>query len=471
MTVTVTPAVTTTGDFSIALTPPSLSVVQGGKGSSVIALTATNGFHGTVNVSLAGLPAGVTSNFSELDAAGKLLVTFTASATATSGASKVTVTAVSGALTHSAILTLMVVAPGAGTVPVNLSASYNVLASAVDNVPFASVGLDRVGDAYSGVLLGASQSVNGTVFALGPMGVADAVSERTVALPSGQFTGLKMLATGVQGNQADQSFTVTYTDGTKSTFKQSLSDWFSFQNNAGETIAVATGYRDVFLGTTDPRIFNLYSYSFSLNGAKTVRFLTLPVNRNVIVLAVTLTGGIPVAVPTDLSKSFNAVGITSDGKPFNSGLDGDGYAYSKALLGGSVTVGKTQFLLEPADQPNVVSGTGNPIALPAGKYSSLLILGTAVNGAQTLQPFTVTYSDGTAANFTQNLSDWFAPGEFPGESVALATRYRNVGDGSADGRNFYLYEYSFDLDNTKTVASVTLPANANVKVLAMDLKP
>jgi alpha-mannosidase len=38
-------------------------------------------------------------------------------------------------------------------------------------------------------------------------------------------------------------------------------------------------------GTTRPGPYYLYSYAFALNSAKTVKTLTLPANRNVVVLA------------------------------------------------------------------------------------------------------------------------------------------------------------------------------------------
>ena len=41
-------------------------------------------------------------------------------------------------------------------------------------------------------------------------------------------------------------------------------------------------------GTLDNRTFYLYGYSFALNSAKTPVSLTLPKNRNVVVLAVDL---------------------------------------------------------------------------------------------------------------------------------------------------------------------------------------
>jgi hypothetical protein len=51
-------------------------------------------------------------------------------------------------------------------------------------------------------------------------------------------------------------------------------------------------YRDNSTGTTDGEVFHLYGYSFALNSAKTVRSITLPQNRNAVVLAITLAGSV-----------------------------------------------------------------------------------------------------------------------------------------------------------------------------------
>jgi hypothetical protein len=97
-----------------------------------------------------------------------------------------------------------------------------------------------------------------------------------------------MLATGVNGNQASQAFTVTYTDNTTQSFTQSVSDWAHPQNFAGESIAVTMAHRDISDGTTQVRTVNLFAYSFAVNNTKTVKSITLPNNRNVVVLAITL---------------------------------------------------------------------------------------------------------------------------------------------------------------------------------------
>lgn len=93
------------------------------------------------------------------------------------------------------------------------------------------------------------------------MGVLDAVSGQAITLPAGKFAALKLLATGVNGNQTAQTFTVTYTDGTTSSFAQNLSDWCTPQNFSGETNAVPGTYRDNSTGTIDVRTLYLYGYA------------------------------------------------------------------------------------------------------------------------------------------------------------------------------------------------------------------
>ena len=93
-----------------------------------------------------------------------------------------------------------------------------------------------------------------------------------------------------------------------------------------------------------------------------------------------------------------------------------------------------------------------------------------MNGNQPSQTFIVNYTDGTNSTFTQSISDWFTPQNYSGESQVLQMAYRVAANGSLDNRTFYLYGYSFTLNPAKTVASIVLPANKNVVVLALDLQ-
>jgi beta-glucanase (GH16 family) len=165
----------------------------------------------------------------------------------------------------------------------------------------------------------------------------------------------------------------------------------------------------------------------------------------------------------------NQVGGVGDGTPFSGGLDGNGYAYSAKLLGPAVTAGGVDFDLGAAGGTNAVRAAGQTLALPAGAFSALTFLGTAVNGAQPGLTFTVNYTDGTGDIFTQDMSDWQNPQGYAGEAAAAALSYVNYADGSSPAVPNYLYRYTFALNNQKTVSSITLPGNGNVLMPALDL--
>ncbi len=180
------------------------------------------------------------------------------------------------------------ISPPGTIISVNLTAVDNVLGIANSGSPVPGGGLDTEGYAYAAALLGTSLSWNGSTFTLGAAETSNAVSSKTIALPAGNDSTLHLLAAAVNGNQPNQTFLVTYTDGTTSSFTQSLSDWFTPQNYTGESQALKMASRIAPSGATSSGPVYLYGYSFATNSAKTVKSLTLPNNRNVVALAVDL---------------------------------------------------------------------------------------------------------------------------------------------------------------------------------------
>jgi hypothetical protein len=302
-------------------------------------------------------------------------------------------------------------------------------------------------------------------------GTMNALSSTTVALPAGSYFALRLLATAVNGQQLDQPFVVTYTDGTTSSFTQSLSDWYVPKNFAGESQVSTMAYRVTASGTTAIGPYYLYGYSFAIDGTKTIKSLTLPHNRNVVVLGVDVVAGpvgraIPVSI--DLSTLHNVIGIAGSGdRVTDGGLDANDYAYSATLLGTSIRWAGGTFTLGPAETLDAVSS--KTIALPTGHDSTVNVLATAVNGSQANQTFVVTYTDGTSTSFRQNLSDWCSPQNFAKESQVSKMAYRIAPSGATNTGPVYLYGYSFATDSTKTVKGITLPSNRNVVVLAVNV--
>jgi hypothetical protein len=269
----------------------------------------------------------------------------------------------------------------AGTpVSVNLSNVDNVVGIANYGKAVINKGLDASGYAYSASLLGSSVTWGGSTFSLGAAGSSDAASKTTIALPAAHGSTVKLLATAVNGSQPNQTFLVTYSDGTTTSFYQSLSDWYSPHGYSGESKASTMAYRIAPSGVTNIGPVYLYGYAFSTNSAKTLKSITLPNNRNVVVLAVdvsTASGSAAAPVHVNLGAVDNVVGIASNGSPAtNGGLDGGGNSYSANLTGASISWSGETFTLggsgttpPPSGGTLTISGTPANIATAGGFYS------------------------------------------------------------------------------------------------------
>jgi hypothetical protein len=293
----------------LSATPAAgVSLNQGSTASGTVTATVINGFNSAISLSASGLPSGITASFTPVNAT-TTTVTFTASSSAAlTGSVEPVPVIITGsaadAPSQSTQINLFVnpsQTGGTGT-PVNLSSVFNIYGFYDDSDESAITpanSLDDVGYAYSANILGSGLNYNGTQFTFGPANEPDAVygSGSSIPLPAGTFGTLQLLATGIEGDQPSQPVIVTYANGTLSNFTQSFSDWCSALNgngcvstgsNPGESVAVAMPYRDSAAGPDD-RVFYLYHYSFTLNPAIGVQNLTLPPNRDVVVLAATLT--------------------------------------------------------------------------------------------------------------------------------------------------------------------------------------
>lgn len=201
----------------------------------------------------------------------------------------ITISGAGGGLSRSITQTITTTPVLKNAVPVNLSSSYNVNGIVADGTRFAEAdSLDRGGYSFSEQTLGQEQVGDEVVFHLGPADAADAVTSRTVDLPEGRYSSLKLLAAAVEGDQTAQAFVVNYADGTSSAFSQSLHDWAASRNFTGESIAAELPYRATADGSEDSGPFYARAYSFALDTGKQVRSISLPDNRNVLVLAITL---------------------------------------------------------------------------------------------------------------------------------------------------------------------------------------
>jgi hypothetical protein len=131
---------------------------------------------------------------------------------------------------------------------------------------------------------------------------------------------------------------------------------------------------------------------------------------------------------------------------------------------------------------NFVQADGQTIDLVGGDFSTLLMIGAAANGSQNNQPITLTFTDGSTAQWTQSFTDWAngngsknnsppsaATLEATNEALVATTTWVNQVGNNQSGYNRFVYGYSFDIPAGKTLASITLPSNRNVGILGMAL--
>jgi hypothetical protein len=192
----------------------------------------------------------------------------------------------------------------------------------------------------------------------------------------------------------------------------------------------------------------------------------------------------------DLSSAFNQAGLFDNGVTFtNGGMDGGGAAYSAQQLGLTPTTPPTitsNGVLFNFGPVNTTSGTlvndvinlspGVTVTLPANQqdlYSTMIMLGVAVQGSHTAM-VTVNYTTGAPDTFNQTMSDWCGFGGFSNESEAISGIDRIFSDGTLSSVPCNVYAYTYPLDFTRAVQSITLTNTDNTLftfALAITLKP
>ncbi len=184
-----------TPDFSISRNPTSLTLTQGGSGTSAITIAAINGFSGSVGLSVTGCPAGTTCSFSPTSITPGASSTFTVATTTgtpTGGPITLTVTGTGpgGSPVHSTTVSLTVNPAAAGDFSLTRSPrSLTLTRGASGTSTITATALNG----FSGtVALTVSGCPSGASCSLQPASVAPkptATSTLTVSTSAGTTTG------------------------------------------------------------------------------------------------------------------------------------------------------------------------------------------------------------------------------------------------------------------------------------------
>ncbi len=159
--------------FSLSASPGSVSIVQGGSGSSSITSTATGGFNTAAVLSASGQPSGVTVNFASpgsISGTGSLGMSITVATSVAAGTYPITVTGTAGSTLETTTVNLTVTAPVQANFGISVSPSSGSLAQGQSG--YAVVTTTVSGGFSSSISLSASGLPSGVTGSFSPNPIA-----------------------------------------------------------------------------------------------------------------------------------------------------------------------------------------------------------------------------------------------------------------------------------------------------------
>ena len=221
-------------DFSVSSTPATVTLVAGQAGQTIsVNAVPTNGFTGTVAVTVTGLPSGVTAQPATLTLTpGKAQnVTIAAASSAAAGSASITLSGTSGALTHTATVTATISSPSPPDYTFTVSPSSLTIAPGAAGSP-ASV-TATAANGFTGTV---AVAITGL-----PTGVTATPATLSLTPGTAQSTTLAASSTAVAG-----ASTITFT-GTSGSLTHSATLALTVQSGQQMTTApdVTTYHYDV----------------------------------------------------------------------------------------------------------------------------------------------------------------------------------------------------------------------------------
>ena len=206
--------------YRLTISASTLSVAGGKSAVATIGIDPQNGFNGSVNLAVSGLPEGVTAVFSPGTAATSSTMTLTASNSVATGTWTVTITGTSGSLVTTVRLTLAVTGLPRFSIsvqPTNVSRAQDGTGTGTSVVTLTGI------DGFNGtVTLAALDLPDGVTASFSPVSPTG-TSTMTLTASSSAATGTSTaIVTGIAGTTTGKA-TITVTVGPPSSFTLSTS--------------------------------------------------------------------------------------------------------------------------------------------------------------------------------------------------------------------------------------------------------
>ncbi len=200
-----------TPGFSLSASPASVSVAQGGAGSSTITSTVSDGFDSSIALSASGQPSGVTITFSptSITGAGTSTMSITVASSTVAGTYPITVTGTSGSTVETTTVSLTVT----GTSPsFTISASPTSLSVARGSSGTSTITTTISGGFDSAIALSASGEGSNVTVSFSPSSIAapgSGTSTMTLRVSNRARTGSRTITITGKGGGVTQTTTVT----------------------------------------------------------------------------------------------------------------------------------------------------------------------------------------------------------------------------------------------------------------------
>src|ERR1700674_1373711 len=226
-------------DFSLSASPATQTVTQGSGGGYNINITPTAGFTGAVTLSATGLPNGASAAFSPNPTSGTSAMWVTTSASTSAGSSSLTITGVSGSLSHSVNLTFVVQAPPPPDY--SLSASPSSQTVTQGNGTNYTVSITPSAGFAGAVTLSAGGLPSGAAATFSPNPTSTSATMSVTTSPTTPFGTYTLTITGVSGSLSHTTSVNLVIVGSCSQPTLSTSAASPYASGSGPITLTATG--------------------------------------------------------------------------------------------------------------------------------------------------------------------------------------------------------------------------------------
>jgi uncharacterized membrane protein len=399
-----------TPDFSVSVTPATQSAAVGASASFTTAVTALNGFSSSVDLTISGLPVGAGATFTpaSIPGSGSASLSISSSSSTPPGSYPLVVTGTSGALSHTANLTLNVTDFSVSATPATQSTIVGASAAFTATVSALSGFSGAVGLSVSGLPVGAGATF--TPASINGSGSASLSISTSSSTPPGSYLLVITGTSGALSHTANLTlnvtdFSVSATPAAQSAvagasvpFTATVTALNGFTGSVGLTVSgLPAGASASFSPAT---IANAGSSTLTVTTAAATAAASYPLVVTATSGAASRTTGITLTVTN--APEFT-ISVTPFAQPVVTGSSGTATVTISALNGFTDTVG--------FGVTGLPAGAGvnfNPTTV-AGNGSAVMTVTTLAGTPAGSYPLTVTATSGTlshSANLTLTVTDF-----------------------------------------------------------------